>query len=94
MNPSLSVELIQDDFVLDVLKQTVDTMDTIETLHLRGNGSRFLNSKVMKKSGDGYEGIELKVVTATNISKPSAWSEKIMRLRKQSRNVCDEPHHM
>ena len=30
MNPSLSVELIDDYFVFDVLKKTVDTIDTIE----------------------------------------------------------------
>ena len=31
MDSSLSVELIDDDFVFDVLKETVNTMDTIET---------------------------------------------------------------
>ena len=38
MNPSSIVELINEDFLFDVLQQAVDTMDTIETQVLRGKG--------------------------------------------------------
>ena len=38
--------------------------------------------------------LELKVVTATNISKASICREKIMRLERQSKSICDEPHHV
>ena len=43
------MELIDGDFVFDLLKQTMDTMDTIETQLLRGKDSRFLNEKVLKE---------------------------------------------
>ena len=49
MNPSLSVELVDDDFVFDVLKQTVDSIDTIETQLLHGKESRFRSAKVVKE---------------------------------------------
>ena len=49
MNPSSSVEFIDDDFAFDLLKQTVDTIVTIETQLLRGKGSRFLSAKVVKE---------------------------------------------
>ena len=94
MDSSLSEESMNEYFVFDALKQIVGTIDTIGTQLLRGKGSRFLNAKVVKEVETAMKELELKVVTATHISKTSVHSEKITRLEKQSRNIYDEPHHV
>ena len=67
MNPSLSVELIDEEFVFDVLMQMVYTMDTIDTQLLRWNASRFLNAKVVKEVERTIKELEMKVGTANNV---------------------------
>ena len=69
-------------------------MDTIETQILRRKGCRFLNVKVVKQVETTMKELELKAVTATNISKTSVHSEKITRLEKQSKNIYDKLHHV
>ena len=94
MNLSLNEELIHEDFVLHVLKETVITMVTIETQILRGKGGRFLNAKVVREVEASMKELDFKVETATNISKTSVFSEKVRRVEKRSRNICDESHHV
>ena len=94
MNPSSIAELIHEDFVFDWLQQTADTIDTIETQVLRGNGNRFLNVNVVEEVETTMKELELKFVTATNTSETPVHSKKITRLENQSRNIYDEPHHL
>ncbi len=94
MSPSLCVETLHEDFVFDVLRQTVDTMDVIETQLLRGRASRFLNAKLVKEVEGTMKELELKVVTATNISKTSVVSQKVTQLENQSCRPTDEHHHI
>ena len=73
-------------FIFDVLKKTVDTMDIIETQLLRGKDSRFLSAKVLIEVETTMKELELKVLTATNISKTLVLSEK-PRVRRNNRGI-------
>ena len=77
MDYSLSAELTYEGFLFDVLKQNVDTMNTIETQLLSGKVSRFLNVKLVKEMETTMKQLELRVVTATNTSKTSVHREKV-----------------
>ena len=79
MNPSSSVEFIDEYFVLYLLQQTVGTMNTIESQFLWGNGSRFLNAKVAKAVETTIKELLGKVVTAIIISKTSVHIKEITR---------------
>ena len=108
MGYSLSAQLTYGDFIFGVLKQNVDTMNTIETQLLSGKVSRFLNVKLVKEMETTMKQLELRVVTATNTSKTwvhrekvtfneskmSVLREKATRLEIQPKNISDEPHHV
>ena len=69
-----------------MLIQIVDTMNTVETQVLRGKGCRFLDARVVKEVETSMKELELKVVTAANISTTSVFRERVMFLKKQSEN--------
>ncbi len=94
MSPSLSVRKIDEDFVFDVLKQTVSAMDVAETQLLRGRGSQFLNASDVKEVERKMKELEPLVVIAGNISRTSMVVRRVSEIESEWHCPTDEVHHV
>ncbi len=94
MKPSRSVNELDKDFVLNVLKQLVCTMDVAETQLLRGQGGQIMNAEDVKEVERKIEELEPLVVIANNASRICAVDEKV-NLSEEGREISfDGPHHV
>ncbi len=95
MRPSQSVDEIDKEFVFNVLKRTVRTMDMAEAQLLRGWTGQIVKAPSVQQVEQEIEELEHRVMTARGISRGCVLS----REAKQSgteREICgdDELHHV
>ena len=76
----LEAEPLDEDFVFDVLKETVETMMTVETQLARGRLRQFMNSKVVKRVEATMEQLEMKVMHAVTISRTCELGNRVRRI--------------
>ena len=93
MKPSGNANELDKEFVLNVLKQTVCTMDMAETQLLRGRGSQIMNAEDVKEVERKIEQLEPLVVTVRNTSRICAVGEEMTQLKVQEIG-SDGLHHM
>ncbi len=86
--------VLDKEFVLNVLKQTVCTMGMAETQLLRGRGSQIMNAEDVKEVERKIEQLELLMVTASNTSRICAVGEEMTQLKKEQEIGSDGLHHM
>ena len=91
----LEAEALEEDFVFDVLKETVETMMTVETQLARGRLGQFIYAKVVKHVEATMKELEIKVMGAVQISKACDLGNRVRRVENESNRLLnDELHHI
>ncbi len=80
---SRGVNLIDQDFVFDVLKGAVDAMDMAETQILRGRRGEIMNAENVKEVERKLKELRHQVVTAGNTARICAVDNKVSQLEEE-----------